>query len=52
MEHRLGSLEPGKLADITVLDRDPWEIDPMDILETHVLATVVGGEFAYRDEAL
>jgi predicted amidohydrolase YtcJ len=52
VEHRLGSLEPGKLADITILDRDLWHADPMDILSTRVLGTIVDGAFVYRDDAL
>jgi len=52
MEARLGVLEPGKLADITILDRDLWDIDPMDILNATVLGTIVGGAFVYRHDAL
>lgn len=52
MEARLGALEPGKLADITILDRDLWDIDPMDILNATVLGTIVGGAFVYRHDAL
>ena len=51
-EHLKGSLSPGKLADLTILDQDIFTVDPMDILQTHVLGTVVGGEFAYRSETL
>jgi predicted amidohydrolase YtcJ len=48
-----GSLTPGKLADLVILDRDIFEVDPSEILETEVLATMVGGEFVYqRDGAL
>ena len=43
-----GSLEPGKLADITVLSRDILEIPPEEILDTRVLYTIVGGEVRYR----
>jgi predicted amidohydrolase YtcJ len=43
-----GSLEPGKLADITVLSKDILEIPPEEILETKVLYTIVGGEVRYR----
>jgi len=43
-----GSLEPGKLADITVLSKDILEIPPEEILNTHVLYTIVGGEVRYR----
>ena len=52
MEDRLGSLEPGKLADITILDRDLWDIDPMEILNANVLGTIVGGTFGYRHDTL
>jgi hypothetical protein len=38
-----GLLQPGMLADFIVLDRDITKIQPHDILETHVLRTVVGG---------
>lgn len=47
-----GSLVPGKVADLVVLDRDLYQIDPMDILETQVIATMVGGKFVYQDESL
>ena len=46
-EHRKGSMEVGKLADLAVLDTDLRAVDPDGIAETNVLATVVGGTFAY-----
>lgn len=42
-----GSLTPGKLADLTVLDRDIFTIAAEELLETRVTATMVGGEFVY-----
>ena len=51
-EMEKGSLTPGKLADLVVLDRDILRTDPMDILHTRVLGTMVGGEFVYRDGGL
>ncbi len=42
-----GSLEVGKLADITVLSKDILTILPREILATEVLYTVVGGEVVY-----
>jgi predicted amidohydrolase YtcJ len=42
-----GSIEPGKLADLVVLDRDLTAIDPDGIGETEVLATMVGGRFEF-----
>jgi len=42
---RVGTLPPGKLADLIVLDRDLFEIDPMGIPGTRVLGTMIGGEW-------
>ncbi|MGQ9850932.1 MAG: amidohydrolase [Aggregatilineaceae bacterium] len=48
MEHSLGMLAPGYLADLIVLDRDLYTIPPDEILETRVLGTMVGGDWKYR----
>lgn len=42
-----GSLAPGKVADLVVLSQDIFTIDPMAILETEVVGTMVGGEWVY-----
>ena len=46
-EDQLGSIEPGKLADLVVLDRDILTIPLDDIKETNVVLTMVGGEVVY-----
>ena len=43
-----GSLEPGKLADITVLSRDIMTIPEDQIVATDVVYTIVGGKVAYE----
>lgn len=43
-----GSLEPGKLADLVVLDKDIFEITPDEIKDTNITMTMVGGEAVYR----
>ena len=47
-EGELGSIAPGKLADLTVLDRDVFSIDPHEIRNTRVSATIVGGRLVYN----
>lgn len=47
-EARLGTLEPGKLADLTVIDRDLFEIPPEEIREAAVRMTVVGGRVVFE----
>lgn len=47
-----GTLEPGKLADLAVLNQDILTIDPERILETRVDLTILGGEVVYEREAV
>ncbi len=46
-DRQLGRLEPGYLADLVVLDRDPTRATPRRLLNTKVLRTVVNGETVY-----
>ena len=43
-----GSLAPGKLADLVVLDRDPFAVAPEELKDVEVLYTVVGGDIVYE----
>lgn len=47
-ENIKGSIEVGKLADFTVFDRDIMTIDEMEILNTNVAMTIVGGEVVFE----
>jgi predicted amidohydrolase YtcJ len=51
-EDEIGSLEPGKLADFTVLDRSPLQTDPERIADIRVLATVSGGTPVHQSESI
>ncbi len=43
MDHDVGSIEAGKLADFAVLEDDPLEVDPMELKDIGVWGTVLGG---------
>jgi predicted amidohydrolase YtcJ len=47
-EHRRGKLLPGFLADLVVLDRDPHELEPEQLTEVNVVATMVGGRWTHN----
>jgi predicted amidohydrolase YtcJ len=47
-EREKGLLQPGMLADFVVLDRDITRVEPVAILKTRVLRTVVGGRTVYE----
>lgn len=42
-----GSLEPGKLADLVILDKNPLDVDPMAIKDIKVLETIKEGSTIY-----
>jgi predicted amidohydrolase YtcJ len=46
-EDKRGTLEPGKLADLVVIDRNLLEGPLQTIGDAHVLATIVGGRIVY-----
>src|SRR5450755_4146867 len=52
LDDRTGAIEPGMLADLTVLDRDPFDATPGEIAATRVLATCVEGERVYTADDL
>lgn len=46
-ENHKGSLEIGKLADMVVLGANPLTVDPLEIRDIDILATIVGGNVVY-----
>lgn len=48
-EDRLGTLEAGKLADITVLDRDVFHMPLKDVKEAKVCLTISDGRIVYQN---
>jgi predicted amidohydrolase YtcJ len=51
-DHDTGSIEPGKLADLVVLDRDIARMDPRTLGDARVVATLIEGVPVHEDPAL
>ncbi len=51
-EDEKGSIRVGKLADFTIVDRNLLEIEPAQIKDVNVLATIVGGRAVYTASEL
>lgn len=51
-EHELGSIEPGKLADLIVLDANLFAIPESEIKDSKVILTIVGGKIVYEAGAV
>ncbi len=47
-ERRRGTLVPGHLADLVVLNRDPMTTPPEELSEIEVVATMVGGRWVHN----
>jgi hypothetical protein len=49
-ENSKGSLEPGKLADLVILDANPLTVDPMKIKDIKVVETIKEGKTIHKAE--
>lgn len=47
-----GTLTPGSVADLLVLDRDIFTVEPKEIKNAHPLATIIGGEAVSDPESM
>jgi predicted amidohydrolase YtcJ len=47
-ERQRGTLLPGRLADLVVLDRDPYACEPAELPEVQVVATMVAGRWVHN----
>jgi predicted amidohydrolase YtcJ len=47
-ENSKGSIEAGKLADLVVLGRDPFKVDPMELIDIPIERTMVGGKWVWE----
>lgn len=49
-ENLKGTLEPGKLADITIFGRDIFNVEPREILSAPIAYTIVGGKVVFENK--
>jgi len=47
MEDKIGSIEPGKLADLAVLDRDYFTVPDAEIKKIRSVLTIVNGKIVH-----
>jgi hypothetical protein len=47
-EHRRGKLLPGYVADLVVLGRDPFQVEPEELPNVQVVATMLGGRWTFN----
>lgn len=48
-EDDLGTLEPGKLADLVVVDRNWLAVAPEEVLESNIVGTMLSGKWVFKD---
>ncbi len=46
-----GTLSPGKLADMVLLDRDPTAVQPEELKDIRVVMTIIGGQVRWQSAA-
>lgn len=49
-EHELGTLEAGKLADLVVIDRNLFAVDPSEIRSAKIALTMMDGKVVYEKQ--
>lgn len=47
-ENLKGTIEPGKLADLVVLGRDPFQVNPSQLIDIPIERTMVGGKWVWE----
>jgi predicted amidohydrolase YtcJ len=49
MDDKVGAIEPGRLADLVVLNKDYFAVTDEDIKQIRSVLTVVGGKIVHND---
>ncbi len=48
LEDQVGKLMPGYLADLIILEHDPFQLQPQEIYKLRPLATMIGGHWVWQ----
>lgn len=51
MEKKIGSIEPGKYADLAIWDRDPYRVPTADLKDMKCLLTIFNGKVVFQAAA-
>lgn len=49
MENKLGTIEPGKYADLAVIDKNLFQVPVEEILNSRVIMTMMNGNIVYKN---
>ena len=49
-ENEIGSIAPGKIANFTILEKDPYSVDPTKLKDIPIWGTVFEGRLFPKDE--
>ena len=49
MDHKLGSIQPGKYADLVILEKNLFDIPVSEIHKVKICETVMDGKTVYKD---
>ncbi len=49
-EDRFGTIEVGKHADFTILEKDPTTVNPIDIKDIPIISTIIDGQVVFKSE--
>ena len=51
MEDRIGSIEVGKLADLVILEKSPFDVSASELKDITVITTIMDGKVTYQHDA-
>ncbi|MCA0931363.1 amidohydrolase [Lutimonas saemankumensis] len=50
MEDKVGSIEVGKYADLVILEKNPFDVDPLRIKDIKIISTIMDGNYTFKNK--